>query len=913
MANTGKVRPCKIPQCKTCKFGYLDMDTAFHSNICNSTWHIEEDVSCLSRNIIYLITCNHPGCKMKYIGYTTDHLNKRFSHHRNHITAGTEGHLMLEHFTKHHRVSNMKIKPIEICKDPKILRDRERYWIRELNTLYPYGLNDRYDQDDLHDAYVHVTSGYPNAKSIYEYFNKVKSRRSNNTSGTQTLNPSNNDGNRDNEVDCGSLLNEIVRNNPPESIIRNLRTSLFELSKKNIEKMFLYCYTSANIESSATPFLTLVVKDMCMYRLNSMVSIKEDDISKQYLVVRFVNKLVEQVKLKDIMKSEASINAFPVNRNINGFREPCVSYKYSNTIRSKVINYKQAMDEEESHPATCNCTNYDNTFIDGHHKHVFTGNLAIVGNNALKKLLGKGLNFREPQPPNKTIAYESIVSALDSYIYNMSTALNKSVQNFQEWKVVILHEVKKRLDTMRSYRYNKVLSSNSVEEVALKNLQKDFVFVPVDKAGNNIAIICKYYYLSQLNKEISSANFTEVNTSIDDILENHKQFLNKFSIEVNDKHNKLPFLYFTAKMHKNPISSRFITSSKFSSLSELSEKVGVCLKVLLKCTKNYSKFDSKYKRYMKNYFIIDNNSDVIKCLSKCNKLKNKHKSISTYDFKTLYTSIPHGLLKDKMKSFVERIFKRKGKKCIVPNKKSAYFTNKSHKKGFTVKELIDCINFVIDNSYVVFKGKVYRQVIGIPMGTNCAPHLANIFLHTYEVDFIDKLNAEGKSRVSSLLNNIFRYQDDCLVLNDCKQFSRYCNSIYPNEMVLENTNVSRIESNYLDLCITLNNGNFAHKSYDKREDYNFEVIRYPDLSGNIPYNPAYGVFVSQCKRFAEVNSSLESFINDISTLQSRLVNQGFTAYKLQDRFNTFASKNFYSWCKFGIDIRTREVMDQIFS
>ena len=199
------------------------------------------------------------------------------------------------------------------------------------------------------------------------------------------------------------------------------------------------------------------------------------------------------------------------------------------------------------------------------------------------------------------------------------------------------------------------------------------------------------------------------------------------------------------------------------------------------------------------------------------------------------------------------------------------------------------------------------------MGTNCAPHVANIFLHTYEVCFIDKLNAEGKHKVSVLLNNMFRYQDDCLVLNDCKLFIRYINSIYPNEMVLENTNTSRVESNYLDLCISLEDGNFSYESYDKREDYSFDVIRYPDLSGNIPFNPAYGVFISQCKRFAEVNSTLDNFVKDISTLKTRLVKQGFTKYKLQDRFYTFANKNFCFWRKYGIDIRAREIVDQIFS
>ena len=153
--------------------------------------------------------------------------------------------------------------------------------------------------------------------------------------------------------------------------------------------------------------------------------------------------------MKDIIRSDMSTSVFPVNRDINGFREPCISYKYSNTIRSDVVNYRQAIVEEESHPATCNCSSYDNSFIDSHHSHVFTGNLAIVRNNSLRNLLSKGLNFREAQPPNKTKAFESIVSALDSYICSMSVSLNKQVDSFHEWKTVIVREDKKRLDNIR--------------------------------------------------------------------------------------------------------------------------------------------------------------------------------------------------------------------------------------------------------------------------------------------------------------------------------------------------------------------------------------------------------------------------------------------------------------------------------
>ena len=79
-------------------------------------------------------------------------------------------------------------------------------------------------------------------------------------------------------------------------------------------------------------------------------------------------------------------------------------------------------------------------------------------------------------------------------------------------------------------------------------------------------IICIYCLVGTKLGEISSNNFPEVNNSQ----------VSKYNIVLDQNHDKLPFLYFTAKMHKKPASGRFITSGKCSSLSELSVKVGRC-------------------------------------------------------------------------------------------------------------------------------------------------------------------------------------------------------------------------------------------------------------------------------------------------------------------------------------------------
>ena len=130
----------------------------------------------------------------------------------------------------------------------------------------------------------------------------------------------------------------------------------------------------------------------------------------------------------------------------------------------------------------------------------------------------------------------------------------------------------------------------------------------------------------------------------------------------------------------------------------------------------------------------------------------------------------------------------------MPNvlSKYAYYSVKysSSNLSLTSESLIEALNFIIDNSFITFQNKVYRQIVGIPMGTNCAPHLANLYLHVYEYDYLVALVGNGDIETAKKLSNMFRYQDDCLLGNDGGVFSEHFKHIYLSEMVLENTNNS---------------------------------------------------------------------------------------------------------------------------
>ena len=90
--------------------------------------------------------------------------------------------------------------------------------------------------------------------------------------------------------------------------------------------------------------------------------------------------------------------------------------------------------------------------------------------------------------------------------------------------------------------------------------------------------------------------------------------------------------------------------------------------------------------------------------------------------------------------------------------------------------MIECL---VDNIFVQFGGCLFRQVIGIPMGTNCAPLLADLFLYSYENEFLDNMIRSGHRRLARSFNLYYGYTDGLIVFNNNK-FLDYFKEIYPS-------------------------------------------------------------------------------------------------------------------------------------
>ena len=337
-------------------------------------------------------------------------------------------------------------------------------------------------------------------------------------------------------------------------------------------------------------------------------------------------------------------------------------------------------------------------------------------------------------------------------------------------------------------------------------------------------------------------------------------------------------------MHKNPPKQRFIAASSACSTKSTSAMITQCLKLIQRAHKIYCDRIRAYTGF--NFMWIIQNSVELQ-----DTLNSKGRNLATYDFSTLYTSIPHDKLKEHLNRIVTRAFKGMNKKYIVLSRYSAKWATKVSKGTLISCDLlIKMIEWLIDNTYITIGNSVFQQTIGIPMGTDCAPYLANLFLFSYEFDFLNSTLKQKDFATLYKFNKCYRYIDDLLAINNDGTMEDFKYTIYPPELQLNCEDKNDQEVNYLDLSLNIKNSSIQYKLYDKRDKFGFRIVNFPDLSGNIPTGQSYGVFISQLVRYARCCQQFMHFKERTLHLVKRLLKQGFKFPKLCRTFTKFSRK-----------------------
>ena len=289
-----------------------------------------------------------------------------------------------------------------------------------------------------------------------------------------------------------------------------------------------------------------------------------------------------------------------------------------------------------------------------------------------------------------------------------------------------------------------------------------------------------------------------------------------------------------------------------------------------------------------------------------NKLKSRGfraSSLSTYGISTLYTTLPHNLIKDKLMDLIERTFQREDSLYIAYYDRNAFFTSDAVRKHnlWSCQKVCEALTFLL--LYIRLGSKLYRQIVGSRMGTNCAPLAADLFLFCYERDFMLSLSEDNESGVIEAFNSTSRYLDDLLNI-DNNFFDSMINRIYPSELQLNKANVSDADASFLDLHLSISDGFVKTKIYDKRDDFDFDIVNFPFLDGDVPRSASYGVYISQLIRFARVSSHVDDFNTRNKVLTAKLLRQGYRYHKLRKAFFKFYRRHFYIVSKYNVGLKT---------
>ena len=117
---------------------------------------------------------------------------------------------------------------------------------------------------------------------------------------------------------------------------------------------------------------------------------------------------------------------------------------------------------------------------------------------------------------------------------------------------------------------------------------------------------------------------------------------------------------------------------------------------------------------------------------------------------------------------LQKGIKNYGSLYLACNDRKAFFTSSDQSRYtlWSCQNVCDALSYLLDNIYIRFGTKLYRQIVGIPMGTNCAPLVADLFLYCYKRDFMDSLNHDNQADVKEAFNSTSRYLDDLLNIDN---------------------------------------------------------------------------------------------------------------------------------------------------
>ena len=253
------------------------------------------------------------------------------------------------------------------------------------------------------------------------------------------------------------------------------------------------------------------------------------------------------------------------------------------------------------------------------------------------------------------------------------------------------------------------------------------------------------------------------------------------------------------------------------------------------------------------FWVVQKNKPVIDAMNGLSK-RRKTTSVSTFDFSTLYTKLPHNKLLMVLHSLIDFSFHRGESIYITDNNYGASWVKniKDNVICLNKQQIKDEVAYLLLNCYFTVGPKIFCQIIGIPMGSDLAPFFAKLFLYFYESKWMNERKKNNLIKARKLCN-IFMFIDDLNSINYGGVFESNYSNIYPEELQLGKENADKHEASFLDLNIKIKDGKFHLGLFDKRDSFPFSIVRMPVKSSNVSSSIVYSAIGSESLRIARAS------------------------------------------------------------
>ena len=886
---------CKRRRCTTCN--YINSRNYTYSYITRKKYFTNlgaRQGNCLTTGIVYGISCRKcDGCV--YVGMTTRALSTRFMEHRNSVNSQKNTHLPLyNHFsTDNHTSEDMQIQIIyktdKLSKDEitEDLLSQELLWTKILNTAYPFGCNDSIrgygnvtEEHNFEGKRNHPYLTYPCPRKPRSHGRRRRSKRNAQIHADAT------------DAAIATLKNTNIH-------IREFYLNLRTMSKITLKKLLTYAMTHKDtIEHNRLLTLYFVVA--------SMISSKSGQANppKPYRwCVLFPNKGMEYIRLETILKDRRLQKELPAIPT----KVISITFTYSKPCKLTVCNYNSVLRELNKEillttlNKPCDCTTNKYTYQPL--QHVLTGDLNIIEDQNLRNIFANGSKYRPATAINwkdNDIAFEE---ALKNLLKWLSKDTRHPIERFNAYRDRFRYLYQSRKE--HSIRMNESVDYDVVDKNALKKLHDKYVVTVVDKAPNNLVIMCKKLFLITLCRELGidyqdwtiagNEVYKPSTEDVKTIMRPLLTYARKYNIDVQDSPS-LASIYPIPKLHKNPYKFRFIASSRTSAMKPISNLLDSILGHIKIHFRNICKKICQ-RTGINPWWSIDSTYDFTDI---CHRLQNKKlgtKYIFTGDFSDMFTSCEHNTLRTNLCNVINICYRNSGFTYIkVHNGKVTYTNEETDTRSFRKEDLYEMIDFILDNNYVTFAGHIFKQIKGVPMGLPSAPKMIDLTMAYCEYKYMS--NSSNQITARNIGNYTCRYVDDFFSCTE-SDIENILKDIYPRELTLNKTS-NTTSTTFLDVSIQLRNDKLIMSVYNKTDDFPFTVIKYNHPKSNIHSSVGYNTLYGEILRFARISNTIENFTKRCRLLYHDFLSLGYEEYRITATIVKFFERNPSLMVKFSI-------------